>query len=102
VSYLHEEPSGISGIIPSVISTIKKVRYKTTMADDSSKLNNGVFGFFEETCCQEETSEGDEGISSPTTRVACREVSKTRCHCVLVVIELSRRDSSPHLDYTKG
>ena len=54
ITYLEEEPSCVSSIEAGVIASVVEVGDKPTMPEDSSKLNNGFLGFFEEPSSQEE------------------------------------------------
>jgi hypothetical protein len=54
IDCLEEEPSCVSSIEAGVIPAIVEVGDKPTMPEDSSKLNNGFLGFFEEPSGQEE------------------------------------------------
>ena len=55
IPYLEEEPSCVSCIEASVIASVVEVRDKPTMPEDSCELDNGILGFIEEPCSQEET-----------------------------------------------
>jgi hypothetical protein len=98
IPYLEEEPRCISCIKASAIASIVEVGDQPSMSEDSSELDNGVLGFIKESCGQEEALKRDKGISAPASCVASREMRKTCGHCVLVIIELGRRDSTPHLN----
>lgn len=54
IPYLEEEPSCVSCIEASVIASVMEVGDKPTMSEDSSELDNSIFGFIEEPCGQEE------------------------------------------------
>ena len=54
IPYLEEKPSCVSCVESGVIPAIVEVGDKPTMPEDSSKLNNGFLGFFEEPSSQEE------------------------------------------------
>lgn len=101
IPYLEEEPSSVSCIEASVIASVVEVRDKPAMSEDSSELDNGVLGFFEEPSGQEETLQRYEGISSPASGKTCRKMRETCGHCVLMIFEFGRRYSTPHLNDSK-
>ena len=101
-TYLEEEPSHISSIEASIISAIMEVGDHSTMSKDSSELDNSVLGFIEKSCIQEEALKGDECISTPASCEPCRKMRESCRHCVLMIFELCRRYSSPHLNDSKS
>lgn len=101
ISYLEEEPSCISCIESSVIASVVEVGDQASMSEDFSKLDDGVPCFIKQPCGQEEALKRDKGVPTPASSEASRKMRQTCGHCVLMVLELGRGYSTPHLNYSK-
>lgn len=84
---LEEEPGGVAGIETSIVPLVVQVRNQSVPLHLGEEENR-IFGLLEEPSCQEETSEGDERVSTPASHVACREVGQSCAHRGIKVLEL--------------